>query len=552
VVNTIGTPGGGTVRISCSNTSSAPVTTGVVVLTVSLPVPITNTQSFPSVPTGIRVTNGTNAFLSSNATSGAAAVAGANVGISSVNNAAGQVVIGLGTNGGAGTSSGAPANNPTVGITFPAATGCTTTNGVTTCTTPNTSTFDLQGVLVSTNGKTGPISATLSSSGGVNIGTGSAEVIAAVTPGLTDPTAPTTGLTATVTGVYGAGGPTVRGGAAVLSSNGAAVNSTFVIRVAEAYPDMFKSAAQFNAGGVFPVSTSASTQVNIRLNNIPAGLSISNCAAVMTDPNGAALAAGTPGTPILAQSNVTAASPILNVQFAGALDQTTIDVLWVTCQVGAGTATLPLPSAAVTAQVELAPEGTALCTLGVPSATGTTACTGLTTGNVPRYQPAYQPTTPITVIVFPPSQTTLLLPLASVGPGYNTGIAISNTSTDPFTPAGGGATPSDGTIVFTMYKNDGTSKTYTTTTGSPGNGLTAGVVKSGATYLVNLSELLSAASFGTTFNGYVFVAANFPNAHGAATIYVTTDGSAALSTPVLVLPAISSAAPRTTPESLGQ
>jgi len=196
--------------------------------------------------------------------------------------------------------------------------------------------------------------------------------------------------------------------------------------------------------------------------------------------------------------------------------------------------------------------------MGVPSATGTSACNGLTTGNIPRYQQLLQPTTPVTVIIFPPSQTTLLLPLASVGPGYNTGIAIANTTTDPFGTGGGGASPLDGTVSFTLYKNDGTSKTYTTTTGSPGSGLTgAGVVKSGSTYLVNLSEILSAASFGTTFNGYVFITANFTNAHGAATIYVTTDGSAALSSPVLVVTGglgqgVSAAAPRNTPESLGQ
>jgi len=109
-----------------------------------------------------------------------------------------------------------------------------------------------------------------------------------------------------------------------------------------------------------------------------------------------------------------------------------------------------------------------------------------------------------------------------------------------------------------MYKSDGTSKSYTTASDSPGGGLTAGVLKSGSTYAVNLSEILSKASFGTTFTGYIFVQANFTNAHGAATIYTTSNGAAALSAPVLVLTAgspaggISSANPRESPESLGQ
>jgi hypothetical protein len=97
--------------------------------------------------------------------------------------------------------------------------------------------------------------------------------------------------------------------------------------------------------------------------------------------------------------------------------------------------------------------------------------------------------------------------------------------------------------------NNGTTKTYTTTTGSPGSGLSgAGVVNSGSTYVVNLSEILSAASFGTTFTGYVFITANFTNAHGSATIYTTSNGAAALSAPVLVMPPVSTAQPRGNPD----
>jgi hypothetical protein len=67
-----------------------------------------------------------------------------------------------------------------------------------------------------------------------------------------------------------------------------------------------------------------------------------------------------------------------------------------------------------------------------------------------------------------------------------------------------------------------------------------------------VSDLLSAAGFGSTFTGYIFVTANFTFAHGAATIYTTSTGAAALSTPVLVLPPVSTAAPRGTPEGLDQ
>jgi len=307
--------------------------------------------------------------------------------------------------------------------------------------------------------------------------------------------------------------------------------------------DLFKESAQYNGGGVFPNTPSSDVQVNIALNNIPAGFTIAGCAAVLTDVNGNP----TGGTPTVSGTNFTAASPILTVNFNANVDLTAIDVLWVTCSnVAAGTATLPLPATPITAQVFLGPVGNAL------SATST-VLTGLTTGLIPRFQQVLVPTAPITVVIFPPSNTVLLIPFSFVGTGYNTGISVANTTTDPFGAASGGATSSEGTVSFLLVNNNGTSKTYTTTTGSPGAGLTgAGIVKTGSTYVVNLSEILTAAGFGTSFQGYVFITANFTYAHGAATIYTTSTGAAALSSPVLVLPAVSSAAPRATPEGLDQ
>jgi hypothetical protein len=340
----------------------------------------------------------------------------------------------------------------------------------------------------------------------------------------------------------------VTGGAAVLNSAGVAVKGNFAIRIEENFADQFRDANQFNGSGVagnFPQSPSSDVQVQIQLNNIPSGLNISGCSAVTTDTSNAISA----GSPTLNFTNLTAASPILTVNFNASLDLANIDVLWVLCTtVNAGTATLPLPSTPVTAQVTLAPTGAALST-----ASGNPPLAGLTTGQVPRYQLSLQPTTPITVVVFPPSNSTLLVSFAATIPGYETGIAVANTTMDPFGVTGGGAAPSEGTITFTMYKNDGTSKAYTTTTGSPGSGLTgAGVLKSGGTYSVNLGQLLQASTFGPTFLGYVFVTTNFTNAHGSATVYLTSNGDAALSAPVVVLGAISTASTRPSPESLGQ
>jgi hypothetical protein len=516
----LGAAGGGDIRVTCQNTSTTTAATpGVVVLTISLGVPITDSTAFP-VGAAIRIA----------ATSGDLA---GNVGISAVNNSAGTIVIGL------GTPTTTQTVNPTTGPTFAAnAAGNTTT------------TFDLLGVLVSVNGKTGAVIASLSASGGVNIGTvpantaagATAQVIDTITAGILDPTVAAS-IPANVS-------TTLTGGAAVLNSAGSPVGgkNNFTIKITENNIDTFRSAAQFNGGGagVFPTSASSSTQVVVSLNNIPPGLNISGCTAALTNANSST--AQSAGSPVLSQGNLTAAAPTLTVVFTANTDLTVADTLWISCSnVSLGSATTPLPATPITAQVTLAPTGTPLCSLGVASTTGTSACTGLTNGNIPRYQSLLQPATPIAVVVFPPSQTTMLVTFASVGAGYNTGIAVANTSTDPFTPANGGAAPINGTITFNLYKIDGTSKVYTTTTGSPGQGLsTGGVLNSGSTYLVNLSDLLTASAYGTTFNGYIFITTNFTNAHGAATVYLTSTGDAALSSPTLIMPAVSTAVPRAT------
>jgi hypothetical protein len=538
----IGTPGvsppadgSGAVRVTCYNAGATGTTTdpGVVVMQINFGVPITNTTNHPSALSGIRLANITGDFA-------------ANIGIASVSNSAGTITLGVGS---APVSSTGSSAAPTVGAVFNA--------GV-------TSTFDILGVLVSVCGtapctRTAPVTASLTASVGLNTGNfpstppalaalslaNPANVIAAVTPGLADPTVAVSGLPASLTGAGISGGP------AVLNSAGGTVKGNFTLRIQENYADMFRAATQFNGpttNSVFPNSNTSSVQVNINLSNIPAGLNIANCSAILTDTAGAPSV----GSPFLTVANVITAQQ-LTVSFLAPVNLQAIDVLWVTCgstanPISLGTAATPLPSTSVAAQVTLAPIGAALS-----SGIGNPPLTGLTTGNVPRYQQSLQPATPITVVLFPPSNTVLLDTFAFVGPGYNTGLAIANTTVDPFGTAGGGAASSSGTVSFFMVKNDGTTKSYTTTTGSPGSGLSgAGVVSAGSTYVVNLSELLTAANFGSTFTGYVFITANFTHAHGAATIYTTTNGAQALASPVVVLPPVSTAAVRGTPEILGQ
>jgi len=535
------TAGGGALRIFCYNPGPT-VAPGVIVLTVSFAVPITNTTAFPaSAPIVVRngtwiapasgggaaTVPGTGAVAAGGNGGFATAGANANVGIAQLTNGpTGSLVIGIGTP--AATTAGGAGGTPTTSVSFISG---------------SVVTFDLDGILLGVNGKSGEIDATLTeTSGSVNIAGQVVPVITSVTGPIVDPAVltgavPSLVATQNTVAVAGVGNVAPSSGPAVLNSNGTALKGNFTIKIQENFPEMWQNSAQYNGGGVFPASPASNTQVNLIFKNVPAGLNISNCVASVTDSTGTT--STTSGQPNVSSSSITAASNILTVSFVNAMDLINTDALWVTCaSVSQGSATLPLPTSPVTVQAEMGPLGAALSSLNA-------ALTGLATGLIPRYQDTPQPANGITVIVFPPSATTLLITYAVVVPGFNTGIAISNTTTDPFGPNGGGATPADGTILFTLFKNDGTSKSFTTAT-----------VKSGTTYAANLSDILSSAGFGTTFSGYIFAQANFSNAHGAATIYDTASGHAALSTPVLVVTSggqnITTANPRSSPESFGQ
>jgi len=127
----------------------------------------------------------------------------------------------------------------------------------------------------------------------------------------------------------------------------------------------------------------------------------------------------------------------------------------------------------------------------------------------------------VTILTIVGSSTTLLVPYAVSLPTsfYNTGIAVANTSKDPGRAAFGftGAVPQNGTMTFFFYPSVGDPFQYTTTAGSPGNGLEAdGKLAAGRTYAVLLSELVDTVYPGEAreFQGYFFIVTNFTNAHG--------------------------------------
>src|SRR5262249_45087718 len=142
------------------------------------------------------------------------------------------------------------------------------------------------------------------------------QVITNVKPGVQEPSVPTGTLPALVTALPNLGSTPIAGGPAAITATGTVLKSNFTIRIQENYPDFFKSAAQFNSGAVFPNATNSSLQVNVTFSDIPPGLEISGCAAVLTDINGGATAL--PGGTSLSTSGQTAVSNTLTTVFTSA------------------------------------------------------------------------------------------------------------------------------------------------------------------------------------------------------------------------------------------
>jgi hypothetical protein len=127
-----------------------------------------------------------------------------------------------------------------------------------------------------------------------------------------------------------------------------------------------------------------------------------------------------------------------------------------------------------------------------PRSTVTTAANA----NVPRFADTSTATNIFTVV---PCLTTLLFPFVTNSSGFDTGIAISSTSTDPF-----GTTPQSGTCTLNWYGTAFTGATPTPT------------INSGTSYTLLVSTTLNNVTGG--FTGYMIAVCRFQYAHGFAFI----------------------------------
>jgi hypothetical protein len=412
----------------------------------------------------------------------------------------------------------------------------TTTGGQVTLQIPAqtaSGTFTLTGVLVSLAGVTAPLNVNVSASPGngilITAGENIATVITNILPGLKDPK-----LTSTTSSGQ------------VLSS-GNVVTAGFSVDITENYQDMLRSSTQFNGGN----GTTNGTQILLTFNNIPTGVTLGGCTA--TDINTLVAPPYAIATLSLSTTTLTSTTNTETLDFTSPVDPVNVDTIRFACTTTTigSTTTIPFPggSLPITMTATLAPTGTAL------TSTGTTQTTPTAGGQIPRYTSNMQPATPLVVINIVSAQTTMLIPYALTGSGgYDTGIALANTTTDPFGgKALGSAVATSGTVALSFYPQTGTSCTLTTATGSttpasfttsPISGLGVGLdasgnLKSGGTWVVLLSQLLGAAPAAagcpaaSTFTGYIFIVANSTNVHGSA--FISNFSSFTSATNVLVL-----------------
>jgi len=174
-------------------------------------------------------------------------------------------------------------------------------------------------------------------------------------------------------------------------------------------------------------------------------------------------------------------------------------------------APLPIPAGAISYVATLAPVQPAFNSDGT-----------VVDLDIPRYAEALLQGGNIVTVAG--SQTVLIMPIAQNMPsiGYDTGIAVSNTTLDPGAEALGikGAIPQAGKILFVLYAQQNGSTavkqyTYLTDGASPGTGLDPdGKLQPGSTYTVLVSQILQAAGVTDEFQGYGFIVTNFTNAHG--------------------------------------
>jgi len=139
---------------------------------------------------------------------------------------------------------------------------------------------------------------------------------------------------------------------------------------------------------------------------------------------------------------------------------------------------------------------------------------------IPSFSSTAPSITTTSTISFSACSTTLLFPFVTNANGFETGIAIANTSKDPFGGKNGGATAQSGTCTLNFYQSGVSGATNPSAVTAPN--LTEGANQpylAGEDYAFTLTQALGVtASNPATFQGYIIAQCNFTYAHAFAYI----------------------------------
>ncbi len=260
-------------------------------------------------------------------------------------------------------------------------------------------------------------------------------------------------------------------------------------------------------------ATAANTRASLLPQTVPTGKT-AETQVVGTFEAAAGTAHGTVNVAKLAVSSTGTATAVWEVTSP---DVTAVDSLNFAVYAVFNAATAPTPTTAATVQLGLAP---------------TETTTGAALTWIPRFAapPAAGAFAPVLKC-----QTSLLFPFVTNQSGFETGIAVANTSADPFQ-----TTTSAGTCSVQFY---GTNAPAAAVVIGPAAGVTAGTVTAA-----------TASSLGlVNFQGYGIATCNFQFAHGFA--FVQGNAGAANSTAMGYLPVVLAGTTRGQAiqgESLGQ
>jgi hypothetical protein len=307
----------------------------------------------------------------------------------------------------------------------------------------------------------------------------------------------------------------------------APIDTTAAIVISEGFASAWRTSTQNTTSGV---STGVNgTNIRLTITGMPAGVTatLTPSAASSTIP-GVTLSSATL-TSTTTTTTLTLTSSDMNVS----------ETIPIAIAITGSPTTTQAAGLSITLTASLAPNPSGTTGSAVIQTTGGGAGTPGFTG-FPKYTASEIPTGGLTIGTTIAAKTTMLLPyVVRIGTAFDTGIAIANTTKDPFTT--GAAVETTGPISFYLFPRTttgaGTEAAVTTSgTVNAGTGLdTSGNLVAGGTWTGLLSQVMAVSTPVATgdFVGYMFVETNFLDAHGVAYLIQGTTITSGL--PILVL-----------------